>query len=315
MTRTAIEPFLHPALFYRGAREYLAATVPFVTDGLAAGEPVAVAVPGPNLRLLRAELGTAASQVRLLDMTEVGRNPGRIIPGVLRAFADTHPRRRVRIIGEPIWPQRSQLEYPACAQHEALINLAFGGRPVTILCPYDAAALDPLVLADAARTHPVLIDGTIQRDSDEYAPEAVIAAYNQPLAELPNADVLAVDVTGLPGLRTTVAAFACGLGMCSDQIDDVVLVLTELATNSIEHAHTTATVLIGHDEQHLICQVKDSGYLTDPLAGRRPEVPGQLRGRGLLLVNALSDLVRVHTTPKGTTIEVRFALRGQLGDN
>ena len=76
-----------------------------------------------------------------------------------------------------------------------------------------------------------------------------------------------------------------------------------------------ATVLISHDEQNLVCQVRDSGYLTDPLAGRRPEVPGQLRGRGLLLVNALSDLVRVHTTPKGTTIEVRFALRKQLGDS
>jgi hypothetical protein len=45
-TRSA-EPFTHPALFYRGADEYLAGTIPFVRTGLAAGEPVAVAVPGP----------------------------------------------------------------------------------------------------------------------------------------------------------------------------------------------------------------------------------------------------------------------------
>lgn len=117
-------------------------TVPFIRDGLAAGEPVAVAVPGPNLRLIVAELGTDAEQVRLLDMTQVGRNPGRIIPGVLRAFADAHPGERVRIIGEPIWVGRTGTEYPACAQHEALINLAFTGQPVTILCPYDADTLD-----------------------------------------------------------------------------------------------------------------------------------------------------------------------------
>ena len=82
--------FLHPALFYCGDEEYLAATVPFILEGLSGGEPVAVAVPGPKLALLRATLGGDAHRVRLLNMTEVGRNPGRIIPGVLRAFADAH---------------------------------------------------------------------------------------------------------------------------------------------------------------------------------------------------------------------------------
>ncbi|HLL36360.1 MAG TPA: MEDS domain-containing protein, partial [Streptomyces sp.] len=102
------DSFVHPALFYGDDREYLAGTVPFVLDGLAAGEPVAVAVPGERLRLIREGLGDAAADVRLLDMREAGRNPGRIIPGVLRAFADAQPGdRRVRIIGEPIWAGRS----------------------------------------------------------------------------------------------------------------------------------------------------------------------------------------------------------------
>jgi hypothetical protein len=34
----------------------------------------------PYLALLRRELGVAAGRVRMLDMTDVGRNPGRIIP-------------------------------------------------------------------------------------------------------------------------------------------------------------------------------------------------------------------------------------------
>ncbi|OXM59002.1 MEDS domain-containing protein, partial [Amycolatopsis vastitatis] len=93
-----------------------------------------------------------AEHVRLLDMTAAGRNPGRIIPGVLRAFADTHAEQAVRIIGEPIWPARTDDEYPACVQHEALINHAFTGRDVTILCPYDTQNLAPEVLADAEAT-------------------------------------------------------------------------------------------------------------------------------------------------------------------
>ena len=151
---TAEQAFVHPALFYQGPWEYLAGTVPFIMEGLAAGAPVAVAVPEPRLGLLREALGEHAERIQLLDMGVAGRNPGRIIAEVLRATADAHPDEHVRIIGEPIWPGRSDTEYPACAQHEALINLAFTGRRVSILCPYDVAGLDPLVVADAASDSP-----------------------------------------------------------------------------------------------------------------------------------------------------------------
>ena len=89
-TSSEHEPFVHPALFYRGSEQYTAGTVPFLRAGLSAGEAVAVAVPGPNLELIRDALGASAAEVEFLDMTRAGRNPGRIIPGVLRAFADAH---------------------------------------------------------------------------------------------------------------------------------------------------------------------------------------------------------------------------------
>ena len=127
------EPFVHEALFYRSGDEYLAGTVPFILGGLAAGEPVLVAVPPANGDLLRDALNGSADKVRILDMTQAGRNPGRIIPGVLNAFVSGHAPGRVRIIGEPIWAGRTSAEYPACVQHEALINTAFTGRAATSL--------------------------------------------------------------------------------------------------------------------------------------------------------------------------------------
>jgi hypothetical protein len=39
MTTAHVDPFDHPALFYRDDREYLAGTLPFIADGLAAGAP------------------------------------------------------------------------------------------------------------------------------------------------------------------------------------------------------------------------------------------------------------------------------------
>jgi anti-sigma regulatory factor (Ser/Thr protein kinase) len=302
------EPFIHPALFYRDADEYLAGTVPFIRSGLAAGEPVAVSVPEANLALLRAELGADADHVLLMDMGIAGRNPGRIIPGVLRAFADTHPDRHVRIIGEPIWPSRTDDEYPACAQHEALINLAFTGRDVTILCPYDTQNLTPAVLADAEATHPLLIDSAGERSSAAYAPEAIIDGYNQPLPEPADATELTVDATNLGQARFLARTHALQAGLTDDQVADVELVVTELVTNSIDHGGGTGRLRIWTAGGDLVCDVHDQGTLTDPLAGRHPAAPGQHRQRGLLLVNHMSDLVRFHTSPRSTTIRVHFRL-------
>src|SRR2546429_237276 len=168
-TATGAGTFVHEGLFYAGADEYLAGLVPFVRAGLDAGEPVMVAVPGPNLELVRDALGGDAGEVRFHDMARAGRNPGRIIPWVLHAFISQHPGRHPHIVGEPIWAGRTDDEYPACAQHEALINEASVDADATIVCPYDVSRLAPEVLADAEITHPVLVAGERRRPSPVYA--------------------------------------------------------------------------------------------------------------------------------------------------
>lgn len=305
MTHDA-ESFVHPALFYRGSQEYLAGTVPFIQAGLAVGEPVAVAAPGSNLELLRAELGESAGAVRFIDMKVAGRNPGRIIPKVLRAFADAHPTRRVRIIGEPIWPGRTPAEYPACVQHEALINTAFRGREVTIVCPYDAARLDAAVLTDAYATHPVVVDGGREERSDTYDPDLVVAAYNQPLARPVQATAFTFEAERLPDVRDFAVERAKHLGLVGGRLGDFALAVAELTTNSVVHGGGSGTLWVWGEDGQVLCEVRDSGQLTDPLAGRRPPLRDQLGGRGLLMVNYLTDLVRVHTSPEGTAI--RFHL-------
>ena len=308
-TDTVQGEFVHPALLYRDDDEYLAGTVPFIRDGLAAGEPVAVAVPGPNLRLISDALGADADRVSLRDMTVAGRNPGRIIPTVLLAFADAHPGRRVRLIGEPIWAGRSATEYPACAQHEALINAAFTGRAATILCPYDTKQLDPAWVADAYRTHPLMWDGDDRVDSPHYDdPTVVAASFNRPLPGPPaDAATATVDLYSLPALRRFVAEHATLAGLPPQRIAELALAVNELAANAVEHGGGTGEIAVWTEADHLVCQLSDSGYLSQPLAGRIP-VPADAPsgGRGLLLVNQLCDLVRVHTTTEGTTTRIHM---------
>lgn len=296
--------FVHPALFYRGDEEYLAGTVPFVREGRAAGEPVAVAVPGPRLALLRRALGRTAAEVTWLDMAEAGRNPGRIIPGVLHAFADRHAAGRVRIVGEPVWPGRSAAEYPACAQHEALINLAFAGRPVSILCPYDTAGLHPVAIADARATHPVVIDRRGEHVSGDFAPDRIVRAYNLPFPEPRDAVSMGFDLDALPLVRDFTRRRGGRLGLGADAAGDLELAVNELAANSCLHGGGSGEVRLWAEDGHVVCEVRDAGTITDPLAGRRPADMSPNGGRGILMVHHLADLVRVHTGPDGTAVRV-----------
>ncbi|MCD0444653.1 MEDS domain-containing protein [Glycomyces sp. A-F 0318] len=307
--REAEDPFDHPALHYSGDREYLDGTLPFIEQALAAEGPVAVAVPGPNLKLLRDALGERAGRVLMLDMTEAGANPGRIIPGVLRAFADAHPDRRVRIVGEPVWPARTEDEYPACAQHEALINHAFAGRDVAILCPYDLDGLDARAIDDSLATHPVLIDRAGRRASDGYDPDRIVAEYNRPLEAPPRTAIeREFDRFTIDNARWFATSYGRKTGLTATQLVDLEIAVTELLTNSVCHGGGAGTLRIWAEEDRLLCDVSDAGRIADPLAGRRPADPDRIDGRGLLLVNHVVDLLRTHTGARGTTMRIHMRL-------
>jgi anti-sigma regulatory factor (Ser/Thr protein kinase) len=229
---------------------------------------------------------------------------------VLLPFADRHSLRRVRIIGEPIWAQRSDAEYPACAQHEALINAAFRGREVTILCPYNTRELDPAWLYDAHRTHPVLWSADGYRVSPHYGDPLVTAAeFNRVLPASPGtAATLTIELCRLGEVRRLVSDHASRAGLTDAQTDRITVAVNELATNAIQHGGEPARLRVWADASHLICQIETDGRIADPLAGRLPLSATASSGRGLALVNQFCDLVRTHTSETGTTTRVYMSL-------
>ena len=78
--------FRHEALLFDGREAFLRGTVPYIETGLAAGEPVLVALPPQHLSWLRQRFGEA---IEYADIDELGRNPARIIPA-WQAFLDRH---------------------------------------------------------------------------------------------------------------------------------------------------------------------------------------------------------------------------------
>ena len=299
---------MHQALFYEDEREYLDGVMRFIAPGLAAGEPVAAAIPPERGELLRHELNGHADEVEILDMFELGRNPARIIPAVESLLAASAGA-MLHYVGEPIWPGRSQEEIQEAIKHEALINLAWPGAPIRVLCPYDAARLAPEVLEDAEHTHPSVIQGAQARRTTAYGGAAIPMASDQPLPPAPgDAAELPFGLEDLAQVRTLAGEQASAAGLSRERAQDLVLAVSELATNAIRHGLGRGVLGVWRGPDRIVCQVQDRGHIRDPLVGRRLPVPNVVGGIGLWTVNQLCDLVEVRSTHAGTTVRIHATL-------
>jgi anti-sigma regulatory factor (Ser/Thr protein kinase) len=299
----------HHALFYRDQREYQMLVTSFVRAGLASGQPVFIAVPSASDKLLRGSLDAVSGQLAYADLAETGRNPARIIPE-LRSFLDPHQGRPCRIVIEPVWPGRSDAELCEMARHEALINVAFAGTPVSILCPYPTDVLASPVIEWAHRTHPSVISGGVSGPSASYLGAGCLPPEcDSPLPAPPDSAEALSYRTDLWPIRRLVGSYADRSGLSGDRVDNLVLAASEIGANTLRHTDGGGTLHVWRTEHELLCQLHDQGWITDPLAGRRRRAAIE-PGHGLWLVNQVCDLVELRTGQAGTTVRLHMNLAG-----
>jgi anti-sigma regulatory factor (Ser/Thr protein kinase) len=301
--------FRHEAFLYADHSEFLAGTAAFIGGAVAAGEPILVVVDAAKIAALRTVLDGDAERVQFADMATVGRNPARIIPA-WQAFVDQHSAKGQRLRGtsEPIWAGRSPDELVECQHHESLLNEAFVDTTgFWLLCPYDTATLERVVIDQAHGTHPLIDRAGQSHPSRHYHRADATTLVQEPLPEPPaGAVVYEFGAADLASVRRFAAEHAVAAGR-ADRATDVALVASELATNSLRHGGGGGAVRLWRQDAALICEVRDRGQVVDPLVGRRRPVDGQLGGRGLWVVNQLCDLVQVRSSPSGTTVRVHIS--------
>ncbi|HJQ86053.1 MAG TPA: MEDS domain-containing protein [Propionibacteriaceae bacterium] len=140
------QSYRHEAFLWHDASDFTAGIVPFIRDGLEAGEPVMVAVSALHMKWLWDALDGQAD-VEFVDMEELGRNPSQIIPA-WQQFLNTRSGRfrPVRGIGEPIWPGRRPEELVEC-QLPAEVTVQMWSQPHALICEVvDDTVIDDLLL-------------------------------------------------------------------------------------------------------------------------------------------------------------------------
>ena len=61
--------------------------------------------------------------------------------------------------------------------------------------------------------------------------------------------------------------FASGVaGLTEGRANDLVLAVSEVAANTLRHTRSPGTLAIWHDEDEVVCEIRDAGTITDPLA-------------------------------------------------
>jgi anti-sigma regulatory factor (Ser/Thr protein kinase) len=303
----AASAFSHAALLYRGEDEHAHSIVAVLAAARAAASAVHAALPGGIPGQVRQALPFPPPAVCQADMAELGRNPARIIPAGL-SFANDNPGSAgVYCLWEPAWPARSSAEAREIARHEALCNLAFAGRPVSILCLYDAARLGDHLIQIAEHTHPVVISGGRARASTAYlGAGAFPPGCDDPLPEPARDAVTLAYRDQLRQVREFAAGRAKAAGLATERASDFVLAVSEVASNTLRHTRGGGVIHAWCTARELLCQVDDLGRITDPLVGRRRQPPDASGGHGLWFVNQVCDLVETRTGPGGTTTRLHM---------
>lgn len=90
-------------------------------------------------------------------------------------------------------------------------------------------------------------------------------------------------------------------------VDTATLIVSELATNCVRHAHTDLAVTIERTDGQLHVDIADAG--TGQVTPRHPD-PTEVTGRGLRIVEELSDAwgVREHADGEGKSVWFELSL-------
>ncbi|GAA3834431.1 ATP-binding protein [Streptomyces chiangmaiensis] len=100
-------------------------------------------------------------------------------------------------------------------------------------------------------------------------------------------------------------------GVSADDLDTALLVISELAANTVRYGHAEMTIRLLQQTGWLYLCVTDSG---DPSAAHRLVIPQELaeHGRGLAIVEALVETIEVTREPEGWRVGavLRLAVAG-----
>src|SRR3954471_10176298 len=146
--------YLHEAVLYDSDEEFLRVVVPFLQEGVAAGDPCLVALRASTTSLVREAVADTTGLTFLDDRYD---RPASVIRSNRDLFAAhvADGASRIRVASAVPHPGVGA-PWDGWARYEAAVNHAYAEFPLWGLCAYDTRITPDPVLDGVARTHPYL---------------------------------------------------------------------------------------------------------------------------------------------------------------
>jgi len=280
----------HEVGFYRSDAEFGALIVPFVEEGVAAGQPVILGYDDRKASLLRSWLSAPAAVAFIAD-DSLYATPARAIASYWQMFArlTAAGATQIRIAGD-VPHEGNGGRFAGWDRYESAANTVWDRFPVWSRCLYDATTAAPRVLDIAAQTHPRIAVPCGQYQASRRYQEA---ADFQPLP--PDPDPLEDSVPAIVMSDPSVAQVRHALtiiggGRVPDTaLEELMIGVGEAISNAQRHGEAPVTARIWAGSRRIVVHVHDTGPgPADPLAGLVPvwAGPGR-RGGGLWLIHML----------------------------
>jgi hypothetical protein len=189
---TVLNGSRHFCAFFHNRDEELRTLLPFILEGLAAGEKAIHVVNGETRDEYRRRLSAAGIDVDAVEQSgqleivawpdshllEGGQfAPERALEMIdqLLGAAREQGFRRTRGIGYMNWALQNQIQAGALMAYEARLNTILTQYDDWIICSYDLSRSSGAVVLDVMRTHPAaLIGGVLQRNPFHIPPEQML---------------------------------------------------------------------------------------------------------------------------------------------
>lgn len=297
---------VHAALVHASDEDLAAAVVPFLRDGVAAGEPTVLEVDAARRQVLLDALGDA-SGVTVLDRDHdvspytalrevVARFRGLLAGGAAQA----------RIVGAM---PGDRAGWHGWSRYEAALNHLARDLPVWGVCLYDRATTPDEVLADVEGTHTHLAspggghepNPRFQDPADFVARKGAIDV--DPIERTPPA----VELTDPPAAaaRHAVAALALAAGLDADCRSGLGLAVTEAVVNAWRHGRPPVTVRAWLGQDRVAVAVHDEGPgPDDAFAGMVPRAGAGPGGLGLHIAHQVCREVTLERGAGGFTVHL-----------
>lgn len=301
----------HDAAVYASDDQLRAVAVPFVADGVGAGEPVVLALPPAESEVVLGSLPGGLDGVTLVPHGELYQRPALSLLALQRLVADLRAdaAATVRVLAATPLPPVDGASWQPWARFESHLTSALAGTGAWLLCVFDRRQASAEVLTDLERTHPHLVDAAAgRRPSPNYEDrEAFLRADLQrdrppdPVAP----DVTLTDAAPIE-VRREVARVAGHTRLDLDDRHDLVTAASEVTTNAALHGQAPVEVRIWSDVDSVTVEVHDHGPgPDDPGVGLTwaQRAPGA-GGMGLWLAHRLCSEVTMRVAPDGFRVRL-----------